>query len=96
MNDDFTDKLIEMVEDDVKAVLEKSSAEELRSFVRAFVLMCAKHSEKTIDMEENPLQAAAAAMYMAKLFPQAFSAAYNHTDKMLKAEQSLRKALEDS
>ena len=91
----FLDEFYEAIDKDVDAALERLSPEELREFVRDFVQMCSKFSSKKLDIDGNPLKAAASVLYLAKLFPPAFRASYTHTDKMMKAEESIRNALED-
>lgn len=96
MNDEqFLDGLFEAVDNDVETTLQRLSSEELRDFVREFVLLCSKYSAQHFDIEGDPVRTAASAIFLAKLFPLAFRASYSHTDKMLRAEDSIRKALED-
>ena len=91
----FLDGLFEAVQKDADAALEKFSPEELGQFVRDFVRICSEFSPKHFDVDGDPLKAAASAIYLAKLFPLAFRASYTHTDKMMRAEESIRNALED-
>ena len=96
MNDEqFLDGLFEAVDKDVDTALQRLSSEELRDFVGDFVLLCSKHSAQHFDIEGDPLRTAVSAIFLAKLFPLAFRTSYDHTDKMMKAEDSIRKALED-
>lgn len=90
----FLDGFYEAVDKDVNAALQRLTSEELRDFVREFVMLCSKYSPQNFDIEENPLKAAGSCLFLAKLFPPAFRQSYEHTDKMLKAEESIRNALE--
>jgi len=89
------DKLFEAVQKDVDTALETFSAEELGEFVREFVRLCSKLPKSHIDAENNPIKTIAVVLYMCKLFPEAFRISYDHTDKMMQAEESIRSALED-
>ena len=89
------DLLYETVDKDVRSALEKFSPEELRAFVRDFVELCSGYSKNVFDVEEDPVRASAYSLFLAKLFPLAFRESFNHTDKMMKAEDSIRKVLED-
>ena len=96
MNDDqFLEEFFEVIQKDVDAALENFSPEELRSFVRDFSQMILKYAGKHEDIDVDPLRSAATAIYLTKLFPEAFLLSYNHTDKMMQAKDSIRKALED-
>lgn len=91
----YLDELYEAVDKDVNSALEKFSSEDLRAFVRDFAALCTTYSKNRVDVEAEPVRAAAYSLFLAKLFPLAFRASYHHTDKMMKAEDSIRKALED-
>ena len=96
MNDDqFLEEFFEVIQKDVDAALKNFSPEELRSFVRDFSQMILKYIGKHEDIEADPLRSAAEVLYLTKLFPKAFLLSYNHTDKMMQAKDSIRKALED-
>lgn len=96
----FCEGLQEAVSADVAEKIQSMTDEDCQDFVREFSAIMLDWQPYISTMmegvaENSSVSIAVGALFLAKLFPEAFNKAYIYTDKMVVASNSIQKALEE-